>query len=36
MPPIDRGRLPASLLELFAGDAAARLVALLRMAMHAA
>jgi hypothetical protein len=44
MPPVDRGRLPASLLERFAGDAAARLVALLRFilpisggaAMHAA
>jgi hypothetical protein len=44
MPPVDRSRLPASLLERFAGDAAARLVALLRFilpisggaAMHAA
>jgi hypothetical protein len=30
MPPIDRERLPASLLERFTGDAADRLVALLR------
>src|SRR5882724_3721667 len=30
MPPVDCGRLPASLLGRFAGDAAARLVALLR------
>jgi hypothetical protein len=30
MPPVDTGRLPASLLERFAGDAAARLIALLR------
>jgi hypothetical protein len=30
MPPVEAGRLPASLLERFAGDAAARLVALLR------
>jgi hypothetical protein len=44
MPPVDRGRLPASLLERFAGDATARLIALLRFllpisggaAMHAA
>jgi hypothetical protein len=44
MPPIDHGRLPAALLERFSGDAAAQLVALLRLllpitggvAMHAA
>jgi hypothetical protein len=30
MPPIDRERLPASLLERFTGDDADRLVALLR------
>jgi hypothetical protein len=30
MPPIDRERLPASLLERFTGDVADRLVALLR------
>jgi hypothetical protein len=30
MPPVEAGRLPASLLERFAGDATARLVALLR------
>lgn len=30
MPPVDQKRLPASLLERFAGDAAARLVGLLR------
>ncbi len=44
MPPVDPGRLPASLLERFAGDAAAQLIALLRfllpisggVAMHAA
>jgi len=44
MPPIEANRLPASLLERFAGDAAARLIALLRFilpisagdAMHAA
>jgi hypothetical protein len=30
MPPVDQARLPGALLERFAGDAAARLVALLR------
>ena len=43
MPPVDQGRLPVSLLERFAGDAGAKLVALLRLlgpitggtAMHA-
>jgi hypothetical protein len=30
MPPVDQARLPASLLERFAGDAAAKLIALLR------
>jgi hypothetical protein len=30
MPPIDRERLPASLLERFTGDDADRLIALLR------
>lgn len=30
MPPVDQGRLPASLIERFAGDIADRLVALLR------
>jgi hypothetical protein len=30
MPPVDLGRLPAALIERFAGDAADRLVALLR------
>jgi len=44
MPPVDHGRLPASLIERFSGDAAAQLIALLRLllpisggvAMHAA
>jgi hypothetical protein len=44
MPPVERGRLPAALLERFAGDGTARLIALLRwlgpitggMARHAA
>jgi hypothetical protein len=31
MPPVDRGRLPAALLERFSGDAAARMIALLRL-----
>jgi len=31
MPPIDAARLPAALLERFAGDASAQLVALLRL-----
>jgi hypothetical protein len=31
MPPVDEARLPASLLERFSGDAAARLIALLRV-----
>ena len=43
MPPVDQGRLPVSLLERFAGDAGAKLIALLRLlgpitggtAMHA-
>jgi hypothetical protein len=43
MPPVDQARLPASLLERFAGDAAVKLIALLRLlgpitggtAMHA-
>jgi hypothetical protein len=30
MPPVDHERLPASLLERFAGDCAERLIALLR------
>ena len=30
MPPVEQGRLPASLLERFSGDAAAKLIALLR------
>ncbi len=30
MPPVDQGRLPASLLERFAGGAVAKLIALLR------
>jgi hypothetical protein len=44
MPPVDPGQLPAALLDRFSGDAATRLVALLRLllpitggaAMHAA
>ena len=31
MPPVDQARLPDALLERFAGDAAAKLIALLRL-----
>jgi hypothetical protein len=31
MPPVDEARLPASLLERFAGEAAAQLISLLRL-----